>query len=58
MTEDTFGQLRTVFNDIDKDKSGTIDREELEKALKSKNPKLAHLTHEQIKEILKQVDYQ
>lgn len=44
MSEDLFGQLRTVFNEIDKDHSGTIDRKELEEALNSKNPLISHMT--------------
>lgn len=56
MSEDLFKDLRSVFNEIDKDKSGTIDKAELKEALESKNPKISHLNPEQLKEILKQVD--
>ena len=56
MSEDLFVDLRAVFNDIDKDKSGSINKEELQQALSSKNPKMAHLTPEQLKAIMKEVD--
>lgn len=46
MSEDLFKDLRSVFNEIDKDKSGTIDRDELKEALENKNPKIAHLNPE------------
>jgi Ca2+-binding EF-hand superfamily protein len=56
MSENTFDELRAVFNEIDKDKSGTIDHSELKRALSQGSRALADMEETQVKHILDELD--
>ncbi|KOO26278.1 hypothetical protein Ctob_006467 [Chrysochromulina tobinii] len=47
-------RLRPVFDEFDKDKSGSINKKEMKKVLKK--AKLANMTDEKIKALIKEAD--
>ena len=54
MSESTFTELRTVFNEMDTDKSGTIDQNELKNHMRRKSKDLS--SDVQIQNILQELD--
>lgn len=56
MSENNFADLRAVFNEMDTDKSGTLDHGELKRALTARARSLASLDETQVKHILDELD--
>lgn len=56
MQQSVFNELKTVFDDMDTDKSGTIEKQELHRALSTKEGKLTNMDKAQLNIILKELD--
>ena len=48
MQQSVFNELKTVFDDMDTDKSGTIEKQELHRALSTKEGKLTNMDKAQL----------
>ena len=56
MQQCVFTELKTVFDEMDTDKSGTLEKHELQRAFTQKESSLGHLSKAQINVILKELD--
>ena len=57
MQDDQFSSMRKVFDNIDKDKSGTIDKKELKLAMQ-KSGSTNQITKDQVNKLISEIDFQ